>query len=87
MGVRSWFGREQRDGRDVFVVRDTGAGFDMQHAEKLFHAASDYDAVGVGVGVGLATVQRIVVRHNGQIWAESEVDRGAAFFFTVGEAA
>lgn len=82
-----WFGQAQRDGRTVLVVRDTGAGFDMKHAEKLFvpfqrlHAASDYE----GVGIGLATVQRIVARHNGQIWAESEIDGGAVFFIALGD--
>jgi two-component system, chemotaxis family, CheB/CheR fusion protein len=83
--ARIELGITEKNGEKVYFIKDNGVGFDMKYADKLFqpfrrlHSSNEFS----GTGIGLATAQRVVRRHGGSIWVESEIDKGSTFFFTL----
>jgi light-regulated signal transduction histidine kinase (bacteriophytochrome) len=79
------FGFEEQDGERIYFIRDNGAGFDKRRAARLFtpfqrfHSDQEYE----GTGIGLSTVQRVIKKHSGRIWAEAQPNQGASFYFTL----
>jgi signal transduction histidine kinase len=82
---RIWIGKEKKEGKTVYYIKDNGIGFDVDKSDRIFdpfvrvHSSRDYP----GTGIGLSIVRRIIERHRGKIWVSTELNKGTTFFFTL----